>query len=69
MDTVTISPKFQVVIPKRVRERMSLRAGEKLEVICVDERIEMVPVRPMREMRGFLSGLDATFEREREDRG
>ncbi|OGV71520.1 MAG: AbrB family transcriptional regulator [Lentisphaerae bacterium RIFOXYA12_64_32] len=68
MYTVTLSPKFQVVIPKRVRERMSLRAGEKIEVISFDDRIELVPVRPMREMRGFLRGLDRSFEREREDR-
>ncbi len=68
MDTVTISPKFQVVIPRRVRERMRLRPGEKLEVISFDDRIELIPIRPMSEMRGFLKGLDPTFEREREDR-
>ena len=68
MDTVTLSPKFQVVIPKRVRERMSLRAGERMEVISFDDRIELVPIRPMREMRGFLHGLDPSFERERRDR-
>lgn len=68
MDTVTLSPKFQVVIPKRVRQNMSLRAGEKLEVISFDDRIELIPVRPMSEMRGFLQGLDPSFDREREDR-
>lgn len=68
MDTVTISPKFQVVIPKRVRQRMSLRPGEKVEVISFDDRIELIPVRPMAELRGFLRGLDPSFEREREDR-
>jgi len=68
MHTVTLSPKFQVVIPKRVRERMSLQAGGKIEVISFDDRIELVPVRPMRQMRGFLRGLDPSFEREREDR-
>ena len=68
MDTVTLSPKFQVVIPKRVRERMSLRAGEKLEVISFDDRVELIPVHPMAEMRGFLHGLDPSFERDREDR-
>jgi len=68
MDTVTLSPKFQVVIPRRVRERMKLRAGEKFEVISFDDRIELIPIRPMSEMRGFLEGLDPTFERENEDR-
>lgn len=68
MDTVTLSPKFQVVIPRRIRERMNLNPGEKIEVIGYDDRIELVPIRPMSEMRGFLQGLDATFEREEKDR-
>ena len=68
MDTVTISPKFQVVIPRRIRERMGLKPGEKLQVISFDDRIELVPIRPMSEMRGFLKGLDPSFERETEDR-
>ncbi|MBP1719098.1 MAG: AbrB family transcriptional regulator [Deltaproteobacteria bacterium] len=68
MDTVTVSPKFQVVIPQRVRERVGLKPGTKLQVISFDDRIELVPVRPMREMRGFLKGLDRTFQRDEEDR-
>jgi len=68
MDIVTLSPKFQVVIPRRVRERMRLRPGEKLQVISFADRIELIPVRPMSEMRGFLKGLDPTFKREKEDR-
>ena len=68
MDTVTLSPKYQVVIPRRIRERMGLRPGEKLQVISFDDRIELIRVRPMRAMRGFLKGLDPRFEREREDR-
>ena len=61
MDTVTVSPKFQIVIPQRVRERVGLKPGTKLQVISVDDRIELIPVRPMREMRGFLKGLDRAF--------
>ena len=68
MDAVTLSSKYQVVIPRRVRERIGLRAGERLQVISFDDRIELIPVRPMREMRGFLKGLDPAFERERDDR-
>jgi AbrB family looped-hinge helix DNA binding protein len=68
MDIVTLSPKFQVVIPRRVRERMRLRPGEKLQVIGFTDRIELILIRPMSEMRGFLKGLDPTFEREKEDR-
>ena len=68
MSTVTVSPKYQVVIPKIVRERMRIQPGEKLEVIGFDNRIEFVPIRPMQEMKGFLRGLDSTFTREENDR-
>jgi AbrB family looped-hinge helix DNA binding protein len=61
---VTVSPKFQVVIPQEVREALSLRPGEKLEVFRYDNRIELIPVRPIREMRGFLRGMDTTLERD-----
>ena len=68
MDAVTVSPKYQVVIPRAVRERMQLHPGAKLQVICFDDRIELVPIRPMKKMRGFLKGLDASFDRDEEDR-
>ena len=68
MDTVTVSPKYQVVIPLAVRERTHIRAGERLQVISFDDRIELIPVRAMRSMRGFLKGLDARFERDERDR-
>jgi len=68
MDTVTVSPKFQVVIPRAVREQMGISPGERLEVISFDDRIELVPLRPMREMKGFLKGLDPTFQRDEDDR-
>ncbi len=64
MDTVTLSPKFQVVIPKRIRERLKLRAGQKIQAIAYDDRIELVPVRPVRSMRGFVKGIDTTVARE-----
>ena len=68
MSTVTISPKFQVVIPKEIREHMKLRSGGKLAVIEYNNRIEFIPIRPIKEMCGFLSGIDTNIEREREDR-
>jgi AbrB family looped-hinge helix DNA binding protein len=68
MDTVTVSPKYQVVIPLAIRERSHIRVGERLQVISFDDRIELIPVRPMRSMRGFLKGYDARFERDVEDR-
>jgi AbrB family looped-hinge helix DNA binding protein len=68
MNTVTVSPKFQVVIPLAVREEMGIRPGERLAVISFADRIELVPLRPMREMKGFLKGLDPTFRRDEDDR-
>jgi AbrB family looped-hinge helix DNA binding protein len=61
---VTVSPEFQVVIPQDVREALSLRPGEKLEVFRYENRIELIPIRPVREMRGFLRGMDTTLDRD-----
>ena len=67
MNTVTLSPKFQVVIPLAIREALHLTAGEKLRVLRYGDRVEFIPVRPVRQMRGFLRGMDTTIARE-EDR-
>ena len=64
MSTVTVSSKYQVVIPKAVRDRLRIRPGQKVEAFALGGRIEFVPVRPIEEMRGFLSGMDPNFERE-----
>jgi AbrB family looped-hinge helix DNA binding protein len=64
LSTVTISSKYQVVIPKDVRERLRIRPGQKVEAFAIGGRIELVPVRPVAEMRGFLKGMDSNFERD-----
>lgn len=64
MQSVTVSPKFQVVIPLAVREAMGLEPGVKLQVIHHDNRIELIPVRPARALRGSLRGLKNDFERD-----
>ena len=64
MSTVTISPKYQVVIPKAIRERLKLEPGQKVEAIAYEGRIELIPVRPARQLRGFLEGIDTSVERE-----
>lgn len=64
METVTLSPKFQVVIPRAVRESLHLTAGEKLRVLQYADRVEFIPVRPVQQMRGFLRGMDTTIERD-----
>ncbi len=64
MVTVTISPKFQVVIPKDIRDRLGLLPGQKVQAIAYGDRIELIPVRPAAELRGFLEGIDTRVERE-----
>jgi AbrB family looped-hinge helix DNA binding protein len=64
MEKAKISPKYQVVIPKAIREELELRPGQVVQVIAHGDRIEMVPVRAMRDMRGFLAGIDTTVERD-----
>ena len=64
MEMITISPKFQVVIPKAIRELLRLKPGQKVQAIAYDNRIELIPVRPMAGMRGFLRKMDTTIDRE-----
>jgi AbrB family looped-hinge helix DNA binding protein len=64
METVKVSPKFQIVIPRKVRESLGIRPGQKMQVLVYQNRIELVPVVRMREMRGFLSGIDTTVARD-----
>ena len=67
MNTVTLSPKYQVVIPQKIRENMSLRPGERFQVIHYEDRIELIAIKKMREARGFLRGMDTDIQRD-EDR-
>lgn len=64
MQTVTVSPKYQVVIPRDVRQSLQLRPGQKMQVIEYDGRIELIPERDISELRGFLKGINTDFERE-----
>jgi AbrB family looped-hinge helix DNA binding protein len=66
VDTVTISPKFQVVIPRAVREQLGLEPGQKVQALAYNNRVELIPVQPLRRMRGFLKGLDTTVARDRD---
>ena len=67
MNTVTVSPKFQVVIPKAVRELMGISSGQKVQMLTYQNRIELIPVKPMKQIKGFLKGIDTDVIRE-EDR-
>lgn len=66
MEILTISPKFQVVIPKSIREAMKLLPGQKVQAVAYLNRIELIPVRPIKRMRGFLKGIDTNVPRDTE---
>ncbi|HPD14856.1 MAG TPA: AbrB/MazE/SpoVT family DNA-binding domain-containing protein [Planctomycetota bacterium] len=68
MAAVTVSPKYQIVIPKEIREPMGIRPGQKIQMMRLRGHVVLVPVRDIGEMRGFLKGMNTDFEREEEDR-
>ena len=68
MAEVTISPKFQVVIPRAVRKMLGVKPGQKMRVIAYDDKVILIPVRPIQAARGSLRGIDTRIERESEER-
>ncbi len=66
MESVKVSPKHQVVIPQSIRKSLKIRPGEKVHVLQYENRIEYIPERKMKTMRGFLKGIDTTVEREKD---
>ena len=64
MYTVTVSPKFQVVIPQAIRKSLGLQPGQKVQAILYQDRIELIPIKPMQSMRGFLKGIDTAIDGE-----
>lgn len=66
MSLVTVSPKFQVVIPREIREAMGLEPGQKVQALRYQNRIEFIPVRPIRAMKGFLKGIETTVSRDKD---
>lgn len=64
--TVTVSPKFQVVIPKELRESLQLVPGQKIQMLLYDDRIELIPVKSIKKMRGFLKGIDTNVPRDKD---
>ena len=67
MKTVIVSPKYQIVIPRPIRQALHIRPGQKIQVVEYKGRIELIPERDIKELRGFLKGINTEFERE-EDR-
>ena len=67
MTAVTVSPKYQVVIPKDVRESMGIKSGQKVQMMLYKNRIELIPLLPIEQLRGLAKGINAPFKRD-EDR-
>ena len=66
MTTVTVSPKYQVVIPQEAREALGIQPGQKVQVTVYEGRIEVIPVRKLKKMRGFLKGIDTSVPRDKD---
>ena len=66
MQSVTVSPKFQVVIPRPVRDRLHLRPGQKMQVVEYSGRVELIPERDISELRGFVKGINTDVKREKD---
>jgi len=64
MTAVTVSPKFQVVIPKEIRDSMGIVSGQKIQMLTYQNRIELIPIKPMKKMRGFLKGINTYVARD-----
>lgn len=64
METVTVSPKFQVVIPRNLRRLLNIQPGQKLKARVRGDHIELIPEQPISAARGFLAGIDTRVERE-----
>lgn len=64
MTAVTVSPKFQVVIPKEIRESMGIVSGQKVQILTYQNRIELIPLSPMKSLKGFLKGMDTDVQRD-----
>jgi AbrB family looped-hinge helix DNA binding protein len=68
MKPITVSPRFQVLLPKKVREQIKIKVGQKMHVFVFDNIITLIPVRPIREARGSLKNINAVIVRDDIDR-
>jgi AbrB family looped-hinge helix DNA binding protein len=62
MSAVTVSPKYQVVIPKQIRDEMGIVSGQKAQILTYRNRIELIPIKPS-ELKGVLKGIDTDVDR------
>ena len=68
MNAVTLSSKYQVVIPQAVRTRLGLQPGQQFQVIALEGRVELIPVESAKALRGFMKGANTDLVRDKSDR-
>lgn len=66
MKNIKVSPKYQIVIPKKIREKVNIKPGMQLEVIAYKDKIELVPLKPMKQLKGILKGIDTNIKRDKD---
>lgn len=66
MQAVTVSPKFQIEIPKEIRKTMGIVSGQKIQILMYQNRIELIPFKPIKELSGFLKGINTDIERDKD---
>lgn len=66
MTTVTVSPKYQVVIPQEARKALGIQPGQKAQVLVYEGRVELIPVKKLKKVRGFLRGIDTSVPRDKD---
>jgi AbrB family looped-hinge helix DNA binding protein len=66
METTTVSSKYQIVIPRKVREQLGIKVGQKVQVLPYEGRIEVIPIVSIKKASGFLKGINTKVERERD---
>ena len=64
MYTVTLSNDYQLVIPKEIRETANIKAGASFEIIFYNNKIELIPIKPIKNLRGIFKGIDTNIERD-----
>lgn len=66
MAAVTVSPKYQIVIPREVREAAHIKPGTKVEIVVYNGQIRLIPIQPLNELYGSLKGMDTNIERDKD---
>lgn len=61
--SITISPKFQIAIPKQVREQLNIQAGDRFQVMVYDRRIELIPIETLKGLKGMVAGIQTKVKR------